>query len=196
MKKTSLRVRDEVHMESGANRTADLDHHVVERCRLLKLPAELREHIWKVVVSKVEAVEIIPSLRLPALLHTCRQTRQEALNLWMDENRFETTIIGCDARVLVEFTKLAKDIRTQILPVHFGLAGRSSWSNLMVWCRSVFDGVTRAVAQAPQSSSRTTIVAAATGLAKEQRGGDWRVCEASLEELRKVAGLVDPRWLE
>ena len=78
-------------------------------CRLLKLPPELRNYIWELVVLRDQPINMrvgrriwnadgTPSvcLKQPALAATCKQTRHEVLGMYYSGNSFTITIRADD----------------------------------------------------------------------------------------------------
>lgn len=87
--------------EDGAHTTdrqggdnTNTEEKAASRCRLLELPAELRNHIYEFVVLQESRVSIFTWLPAheedaqPALSLTCRQIRNECLPVYYDVNTF------------------------------------------------------------------------------------------------------------
>lgn len=57
---------------------------------LATLPGELRNRIWRLVVVKLNAINVsdLTSPQEPALLATCHQARKEASGIYYAENTF------------------------------------------------------------------------------------------------------------
>lgn len=60
-----------------------------DRCRLLELPAELRNYIYELVVSEPEIVAIRGCVQQPGLTRTKRQIRAETITLYYETNTFQ-----------------------------------------------------------------------------------------------------------
>jgi hypothetical protein len=74
---------------------------------------------------------------------------------------------------------------------------RPNWDNLMHWCYLIWNNELPYLYLEDCSKKWTTVLEAAHGIVAA--GGEdepWEIRKAQLEHLRKVAGLVDPRWLE
>lgn len=81
------------------------------KCRLFSLPPELRNSIYRLALAKDDAILVtsspwpdgtIPNSVMPGLLRTCRQTRNEASNMFYDINifRFPAAILASYNRFL------------------------------------------------------------------------------------------------
>ncbi|KAK4613958.1 hypothetical protein CLAFUW4_09623 [Fulvia fulva] len=65
-----------------------------QHCRLLQLPAELRNQIWREALVKDDNERIdLAHLPKPSLLCTCRQIEAEALRIFFFANRFVLNIV-------------------------------------------------------------------------------------------------------
>lgn len=71
-----------------------------QRCRLLELPAELRNAIYELVLQEEEVIELA-HLPIPALAATCHQIQQECIPMYFSINRFSVTLVKNNDR----FTK-------------------------------------------------------------------------------------------
>lgn len=73
--------------------------------RLLALPAELRNKIYHFSLVDEDEIFITSELKPPSLLSTCRQVRNEALQIYYFANSFAHEIKNCDARLYGKFVK-------------------------------------------------------------------------------------------
>jgi len=90
---------------------ADSNH-----CPLLELPAELRNRIWELVLHNTLArpIYIIHATRLPALLHTCRQTRSDIHDLFFSNATFQTNDATVATQVLSALSPKAHRVISEV----------------------------------------------------------------------------------
>lgn len=124
-------------------------------------------------------------------METCRQIREEARDIWYDTNLFHVIIRDCDDSLVSAFVKHTHeiDVYAEIFPE---LAGKKDWSNLMKWCRNVFEDDSIALYKRGGRGQRSTVVAAAHDIVHQH--ADWDECEHALETLGTVVRKLRPKW--
>ncbi|CAK1354303.1 unnamed protein product [Cercospora beticola] len=178
-----------------AHNATDTNSAVVqkkEKASLLGLPPELRNKIYEYVVLEKERIKILPSLKLPGLLATCRQTRREAKMMWKRQNGFTFIIRNCDVKGLYKFQK----VFDKGFNIQYQLAKEPHWLNLLRWCRWIY--MTK---QTPTNMSLRrpctfqSFVWAIIRQAQTSKAATWTELMADLNRWRPVAGGLDPAWL-
>ncbi|KAK4613901.1 hypothetical protein CLAFUW4_09311 [Fulvia fulva] len=112
-------------------------------CKLLELPAELRNKIYRYSICEKDGIEVPRTGReQPGLTRTCKQIRKEATAIYYLENIFLVDAPGFDrytcerierqARAHVNIGKLDFLIDTE--------AYSYSWSELVKWLKLYHDG--------------------------------------------------------
>ncbi len=184
----------------------------------MNLPAELRLKIYEYTLSTSTTIEITQDIRKPALLHTCRLIRHEALEIWYAHNTFQLTVTDCDGSLFRAFFEMMKRDHINIqdptsrkaaaasatrpaskpflgIPTKF--TGKS-WPNLLAWCEIAWkENCCYVLEYDGRASSTFTVVHSALDLAQRCSGTmRWEQCLGLLDALRRVAGKVDRKWLE
>jgi len=165
----------------------------------LQLPPELRNTIYRhVLIAKDPIIDIDPFLKQPPLLQTCRQTRSEALKLWYLSNHFAMGISHCDASLLIEFYWHLSAVNIAGVAITV-VAGKKHWTNLMVWCRAIWEGRAHGFEMEEGSmlgemTDEEAVMRAAHRIVS--RKGSWTQCEEELAELRFLVGKIEPGWLQ
>lgn len=170
-------------------------------CRLLSLPGELRNRIYRAALVSDRTIEIDKarwSTHQPALLKTCRTIRAEAYRLFYLENKISTNIHDWNPVVKYEFQKLMANHRIRPKQLNHYFTGGPNWQNLMDWLQAVHQGRIGAISDAvgkQRPMERKTIgimfkiVRKATGVSA------WSQVEDLLVAHREVLGMNDARWL-
>ncbi|KAK4627878.1 hypothetical protein CLAFUR0_04373 [Fulvia fulva] len=78
-----------------------------QRPNFLKLPPEPRNYIYDLsLVQTGIRIQVTPQLKIPGLLASCQQIRQEAIRIYWLQNEFEVKIFDHDVRVWIRFSIL------------------------------------------------------------------------------------------
>ncbi|KAK3710461.1 hypothetical protein LTR37_010304 [Vermiconidia calcicola] len=87
-----------------------------QRCgsRMEALPAELRTLIYQFALTEDGEIAITRHLKQPPLLRTCRQVRNEALQLWYTSNTFYIDVSDCDDTELYAFEQHLRNIDVDV----------------------------------------------------------------------------------
>ena len=176
-------------------------------CRLLKLPAELRNCIYRLaLVQEGDIVYNKDGYARPAVLNTCKKIRSEALKIFYYENTFISTISNYDVTAVEKFYQLEVTIgltsaKVQTFTQVSGYP--TSWARLLRWLR-VFHAAKR-FAQSTRIANLGTsiavdmapyIVAGMFDTARMLRGQPWAIVEDILTVQRAMLDAVDAAWLE
>lgn len=90
------------------NNTSSEAMDFIEPCRLLSLPAEIRNEIWKFTVIDPKPLSILKEKpKQPAITQTCRQIRAESIRYFYRGNSFTCTIINYDPINFKRYRKTA-----------------------------------------------------------------------------------------
>ena len=170
-------------------------------CRLLSLPGELRNRIYRFAIVGTRTIEIDIarwSTHQPELLKTCKQVRQEALRLFYMENKISTNIHDWNPILKYHFQQLmiAHDIRP--LHLHHYFSGGPNWKNLMDWLRGVHEGRIGAISDAvgkQRGIERKTVGIMFRVVRKATGVSTWPQVEDLLVAHRELLGMNDARWL-
>ncbi|KAK5127977.1 hypothetical protein LTR85_005094 [Meristemomyces frigidus] len=178
--------------------------------RLLSLPAELRNRIWRyaVVFGEVTITVADPHPKTPALVRTCGQARNEAIGIWLLENTFSTTIHNCDGSWTtgtgVEFDSVvATAFRTGAVgdgsqgEYHwkFQLVGGPHWGNLLTWMKPVHGkGYSTLKNGDPSWDPVLKVVMAALSAVAGMKERTWADVEVVLEHLHMGVAASDIAW--
>ncbi|KAK4610579.1 hypothetical protein CLAFUW4_14140 [Fulvia fulva] len=133
------------------------------KCRLLSLPAEMENKIYRYTLTTPEDIEIRSAADLPVgpgLLRTCRQIRPEAIGIYYHENDFAFPIQNFNADCYIKFCKSSRNrlMSSHIFRIYEARTG--SWPNLVRWLKAWWDYECRSL-EPPE---------------KERRQGDTLCC--------------------
>ena len=131
-------------------------------CRLLELPAELRNRIYRCTLVKPRTLVNATTFSQPGLLRTCQQIRAEALDIYFLENDFALVVDDFDYSLASAFRRQAGEPRKDKMTVIPNMVHTSSsWSNLMKWVTAYIEGeVTGSIARASCKDHAYCIAAA------------------------------------
>ena len=99
---------------------------------LFKLPAELRNRIYSLVLIENDTIDVDPLLSLPAILGVCRQLRLETLQLYYSSNDFRILARNCDGTLMHKWVEHWSKMPGKKC-VSFNVCGALDWTNLEVW---------------------------------------------------------------
>jgi hypothetical protein len=170
-------------------------------CRLLSLPGELRNRIYRFALHSERTIEVDKlrwPLHQPPLLKTCKTIRAEALRLFYTENKISTNIHDWDPIVKYRFQQLMAihNIRPQHL--HHYFTGVPNWKNLTDWLRAVHQGRIGAISDAVGKTRpiERKIVGIMFKIVRKAAGVSvWAQVEDLLVAHRELLGMNDARWL-
>lgn len=177
-------------------------------CRLLDLPAELRNDIYRLVVLQTDDIVVsTEGINEPPLLKACKQIRVEALPIYYAENSFELQIRDCNSNAVF---KWEQSVRCRILlqrkvkcKVEISLLGTANWQNLREWlkrlhAKELHTGVVDVVGALPQKvcgkEARMHVVGSMFRLVSKTRSRPWEDVDALLEDQHKILAMLNERW--
>ena len=110
-------------------------------CRLLQLPGELRNRIYRDVLLDVQRLKV-PQIGFhePGLLRTCRAIRKEAEPIFLLENKFYNFIVDHDAVALEPLAKKCVRVKKQYgarPDIAFSMQEAPNWPNLLQCLKEV-----------------------------------------------------------
>ncbi|KAK5743011.1 hypothetical protein LTR17_003024 [Elasticomyces elasticus] len=183
---------------------------------LFKLPAELRNEIYEMVLLERGPICIQKWLRVPGLLQVSSEVRQETVKMWYGENEFSHVIRNCSARYMIAWEKNRRSQGMKTKDVALTMRNVPHWGKLMGWCRAIcFDGIKGACKagcaaacgedcfaarrEDPDTSNldpTEIVIRSATDIAcRCFRNSSWEECKAQLDDLRSQVSDYDRRWL-
>lgn len=164
--------------------------------RLLSLPAELRNSIYELALIEPHYIQIDSNLKEPGVLHVNRQIHKEARSVWYTSNTFEVAIRQCDDSLLRKFTMHCNTLPV-MATVRIQLFNSNSWSNLIRWCRNVWNGESAGMSPKIYGASNTmAVVYAAHKIVDDymRKSRSWDECLATLTTLKEMSEQLDPSW--
>ncbi|KAK5716898.1 hypothetical protein LTR17_016270 [Elasticomyces elasticus] len=109
------------------------------RLRLLDLPPELRNQIWRYVLHEQNAIPVSSAAsQQPALLRTCHQITNETRGIFHNENTFRITVI--DLKMTVPRQHWLETGVTDSNARTFRLVGNMNRLNLKQWLKQFHEG--------------------------------------------------------
>ncbi|KAK4496541.1 hypothetical protein PRZ48_012521 [Zasmidium cellare] len=183
---------------------------VVDGCRLFKLPAELRNRIYRLtLVTSDEAspIQITKSgHERSRLLDTCKIIRSEALGIYYQENRFAIFIQDYGSSDMLKWFNMMKQLGHDTSKISvaididwFGV----SWRNLRQWLRRAHN---RERVARPMSPERLLelceghpvihLIGGMFATAVGMRGQPWSMVEPLLDIWRPSLVTTHAGWKE
>ena len=120
---------------------------------------EIRNVIYELALQSNETILVDRELKLPPLLATCTQIRDEACSIWYRDNQFRAEVNNCDAAALNKWSQHCCTVgQRDYFDVPIFLEGLIYWSNLLDWCRAVWkDDKARILVDEPGKSSTSCL---------------------------------------
>ncbi|KAK3701623.1 hypothetical protein LTR37_015374 [Vermiconidia calcicola] len=168
----------------------------VQTAPFFKLPAELRNNIYELVLRNRYAIHVEKGLSLPPLLATCSEIRDEASSIWYRDNKFIAGVKNCNATTLNAFSEHACTVgQRDYFEIGIALMGPPNWKNLVQWCQAIWkDGNARRMEWAEDLKEDEDIVCRAHDIAMRYKGKDWEACLGALKRLRSKAVADHRAW--
>ena len=187
-------------LQTLLNRNRGSDKH-----HLLGLPAEVRNRIYRFsIIKSDEWIQLsATSPLLPGLLSTCKQIREETINLYFTENKFEIELLDYNAEAVVPAHQLhgkyyapsptTKQDISSLPPFKF--LGVPNWQNFVGWCRVVHQQRMPGLGVQSDNTDETEIaIAAIHDVVINMSVRPWEEVENVLEGFRKMMVMRDPAW--
>ncbi|KAK5733829.1 hypothetical protein LTR17_009381 [Elasticomyces elasticus] len=155
--------------------------------RLLDLPPELRNQIWRYVLHEQNAIPVSSAAsQQPALLRTCRQITRETRGIFYNENTFRITVI--DLKMTVPRQHWLETGVPEPYARGFYLIGSLNASNLMQWCKMRHGGHGVCFRVGGLDDPCRQAVAGAMNIVDELAavGAQWEVVERVLDQYRQA----------
>lgn len=169
--------------------------------KLLGLPAELRNRIYRFALIEPKTIELDKSkwpAHQPAVLKTCRQIRHEALGVFYFGNKISTEILAWNPAVKDKFNQLMTTYGTKSPQLSHYFKGGPNWANLLGWLKAVHErrigGISDCVGK--QRSQERKVVGILFMIVRKTRVTmPWSEVVTLLEAHREVIGQIDAKWL-
>lgn len=177
---------------------------------LLKLPPELRSHVYRFALLSVRPIEVEYNIDSnvalptpPALLQMCRQVRAEAYGIYYRKNTFYFCIEDFDATALIQWCRhfpwesTSKEVENTVFT--FYIAPSSDWSDLLQWLEAVFHGQATAIKAIPgfaggnSTDAACALLKMASVMGREGRLS-WRQARRILGIAREGYAAFDAAW--
>ncbi|KAF2771265.1 hypothetical protein EJ03DRAFT_334934 [Teratosphaeria nubilosa] len=167
---------------------------------LLSLPAELRNQIYRYTLLEKDSIDIntlpLTFPQTPGLLGACRQTREECLGIYYEENIFRFVINNYDASLYIKWCTTFRAQRRAETSFKIRGGGHAHWKNLLTWLEAYYrrncDGF------APQGTAKGDAGGHLFDMTDKLRCQDvpWDVAQAILEDVRMSFFCLtqDKRW--
>nr|OQO24475.1 hypothetical protein B0A51_07205 [Rachicladosporium sp. CCFEE 5018] len=166
-----------------------------------KLPGELRNRIWELVVIAESSIPFSTTgATEPDLLFVCHLIRKEAGSIYYGKNSFGVTCDHYDSTTLLLALRKqdlfdAYDEFGKAEPLYVIVSDQPDWTNLMVWVRRVHARLMPApTIDGPPIRPDQPAVQALLQMAASMRGTPWPEVEATLKWQRLVLVHINEAW--
>ena len=170
--------------------------------KLLSLPPEMRNMIWRFVLCLDNPIIINDTYQLPAVIQTCHQIRHEALIIFHSENKFEHTVNDLDASTFHKWAALSYDTLrpetfAKLRSSYLAFTGERHWGNLKDWLDVLYEGekpswyfnIPEADVPGPGQE-----IARLQAIAMSLRGQPRDVYENAMRHTHVLMRMLDPGW--
>lgn len=179
--------------------TDNKDAHQVDS-PLLKLPAELQNHIYLYVLIRAYRIKVSKSRwahHEAPLLSVCRYIRKETTKMYFASNSFQLIFEDYDSSIYARFEGVLKRHGIKHRDISVSIRGDPNWDNLYHWLCRLHKGQDAVpvssddfgFAPYPQME---TVLYHAQELWKTER---WENLQFALRMFRVDLAWADPRWL-
>lgn len=137
--------------QTSSNVTSQPEYSISDQpCYLLELPAELRNHIYELVLVSPTRITVKKKYKRPGILAVNHQTRSEAWKIYFNtENTFRFIIHSCDGNLFMKWVKVFPTFDTDI---YFQDQGTPNFANLYNWLQEAHE----TLFSLPQNLNRLT----------------------------------------
>lgn len=167
---------------------------------LLKLPAELQNHIYSYALLRSHRIKVSKSQWVhheAPLLSVCRYIRKETTKMYFASNSFQLVFEDYDSSIYARFEKVLKRHGIKHRDISVSIRGEPNWDNLYQWLCRLHKGQDAipissddfGFAPYPQME---TVLYHAQELWKTER---WENLQFALRMFRVDLGWADQRWL-
>lgn len=187
---------------------------------LLRLPAELRNEIYRLVLCKNDSIVVSSTgYEREGLLSVCKKVRQEALKIYYYENTFHIEVHKWNSDNWLAFERVTKQLGIKRSRKKQGSLGEGeqldkltvdiwftskepSWKNLLKWMRRVHAGRLPGPTKPPQGDTPIPRSLTMIGFeimiftARKLTKQPWSSVRLILDCHRAILGHDDSRWLE
>ena len=171
------------------------------KSRFLSLPAELRNEIYRLVLVEDKRLNIKKDLPTqPGLLRACRQTRQEGLDIYLQDNYFVFYINHFDASTYLQWCRASR----KHIGCHHGfvVANSANWDNLLDWLEAYYHGECKGTTVQNEASRMGEVAACMFNLMRvlrdyrEVKVGDltWETFERMFGEVKRALEATNDVW--
>lgn len=121
--------------------------------------------------------------------------RQETIGIWYSTNAFFINLRDCDDTLLSAFTKHIQDMQIDI-NMKGEVRGGKDWSNLLIWCRRLYDGESMYLVKKETLVRRASILSASHEIVLRHRALDLCLdeCDRALDNLKTIVQQLDTEW--
>ncbi|WPB02075.1 uncharacterized protein RHO25_006709 [Cercospora beticola] len=185
--------------------------------RLLQLPAELRNRIYRLVLHTAGEEDRIIVTEFgherPALLQTCKKIRNEALKIYYYENSFRIDMNSYDSALLARFTRKLRDLglethsakpAKEYVECYLRYGDREpNWANLLQWMKFVHSGLVPPRKLTPaerwasgRHSTVRIVISSMNNMVRCLADRPWEEVKKLLEDQRVVLATTNARWMD
>jgi hypothetical protein len=157
-----------------------------KRPQLFRIPPELRNRIYHDCLFSEKIITVDENgFKEPALLHTCRQIRKEALKIF-ESNTFCLPMIALGYPAPTSHWIHNAGVREYGV-VFTKSTGRDIWDNLVDWLRGYYEGSSHRL-DCPEDIGIQSMFEHAFDIVDIMKGGekDWEVVQGVLEIWRRT----------
>ncbi|SMR65174.1 unnamed protein product [Zymoseptoria tritici ST99CH_3D1] len=166
--------------------------------RLLDLPPELRNSIFRIVVESANTYISVTSQGYyrPPLLQTCKAIRQDALKLFYCTNVFSVQVVDFDYTPIHKFIAVPRAEKCRkLIDFRIHLVGEPNWANLVEWVKRYHRG-TGPFYHIPRREGNLVrpFLRGFFSMAQVMEGQDWPLVEKTMCAMRPALVALDPGW--
>ena len=176
-----------------------------ESSPLLRLPAELRNDIYRLVVVSPNAIRVgVTGFNEPPILTVSKQIRREASAILFAENSFVVTIHDYNVTGSEKWTDKMHAANQLGCPCSWKCGGSFSnttvpnWMNLLEWMKGYHAGSVRNYIHRPSTMTGLSLEYLILGgmfvVVESMKGQPWHEVDRVLQEHRRILAAVDARW--
>ncbi|KAK4504855.1 hypothetical protein PRZ48_002818 [Zasmidium cellare] len=158
-------------------------------CRLLKLPGEIRNRIYRFALVESGNLDINPNgPGEPALLRVCRTVRNEGRSIYYTENVFTLKITEFNGAKYMPFMWQFDRYEPLVTKpnVMFDIRGRANWANLVEWVKADHRGPGIRPNLDELAAESDYVMSGAFSLAKTMHWLPWPMLEEALNAMHRA----------